>query len=136
MSEPVPKPIPAPDAASQAFFDGAARGRLVLQRCRDCGEWRFQARQFCDLCRSSDSEWAEVSGRATLISHARVHQNYHPAFEAELPYNIAVVELEEGVRLLTNLVGIDGVAPRAGMPLQVVFKEAGAGVWIPKFRPV
>ena len=135
MNEIPAKPIPAPDAASEEFFQAAARGKLVLQRCRSCGAWRFQARARCDVCRSGDAEWAQVSGRAKLISHARVHQKYHPAFEPDLPYNIAVVELEEGTQLLTNLVGIDGIELKPGMPLMVVFEEAGEGVWIPKFRP-
>ena len=136
MSDPVTKPIPAPDAASAEFFAGAARGKLVVQRCKECGVWRFQARVRCDACRSAEAEWAETSGRAVLVSHARVHQKYHPAFEAELPYNIAVVELAEGPRMLTNLVDIEGVALKAGLELEVTFAEAGEGVWIPKFRPV
>ena len=117
------------------LIEGAAEGRLMLQRCGGCGAWRFQARRRCDLCRSTDSDWAEASGRAILVTHARVHHNYHPAFEAELPYNIAVVELEEGPRILTNLVGIDGIELRAGLPLEAIFEEAGEGVHIPKFRP-
>ena len=135
MTEPPAKPIPTPDSASREFFEGAARGKLVLQLCGDCGAWRFQARVRCDGCGSRNASWAEASGGAKLITHAKVHQNYHPAFEAELPYNLAVVELDEGPRLLTNLVDIEGVDLRAGLPLRAIFHELGQGVWIPKFRP-
>ncbi|MFI5400195.1 MAG: Zn-ribbon domain-containing OB-fold protein [SAR324 cluster bacterium] len=131
----IDKPVPTPSADSLEFFEGAKHGRLMVQRCADCGKHRFIARRRCDACGSARSAWVQASGRATLISYARVHQKFHPAFAAETPYPIATVELEEGPRLFTGLVGTEGKALRAGMPLHVVFEPAGPDWKIPKFRP-
>jgi len=108
----------------------------MIQRCEDCGKHRFVARRHCDGCGSPRSAWVQASGRASLVSFARVHQKYHPAFAAETPYPIATVELEEGPRLLTGLAGIAGKTLKAGMALEVVFEAAGPEWKIPKFRPV
>jgi hypothetical protein len=136
MSAAVPeKPVPTPSADSLEFFEGAKQGRLLVQRCGDCGRCRFVARRRCDACGSPRSAWAQASGKATLISYARVHQKFHPAFAAETPYPIATVELEEGPRLLTGLVGTEGRTLKAGMPLRVVFESAGPEWKIPKFMP-
>ena len=131
----VEKPLPVPTVESREFFRGAKDGRLMVQRCSDCGKHRIIARRRCDGCGSARSAWVQASGRATLISYARVHQKYHPAFAAETPYPIATVELEEGPRLLTGLVGVEGKTLKAGMPLRVVFEPAGPEWKIPKFRP-
>lgn len=134
MPDPAQKPVPTPTPDSQPFYDAAKQGRLVIQRCAKCGVSRFVARTYCAECGSGDSDWVPASGRATLISWAHVHQKYHPAFLAETPYPIATVELEEGPRLVTDLVGVSGVTLRAGLPLRVEFADAGE--WkIPKFRP-
>jgi len=133
---PVPgKPVPAPSPDSMEFFAGAKEGRLMIQRCMECGKHRFVARRRCDGCGSPRSKWVQASGRASLVSFARVHQKFHPAFAAETPYSIATVELEEGPRLLTALVGVSGKSLKAGMPLQVVFEPAGPEWKIPKFKP-
>jgi uncharacterized OB-fold protein len=131
----IAKPVPTPSADSLEFFEGAKQGRLLVQRCADCGRCRFVARRRCDACGSPRSAWVEASGKATLISFARVHQKFHPAFAAETPYPIATVELEEGPRLLTGLVGIEGKTLKAGMALRVVFEPAGPEWKIPKFTP-
>jgi uncharacterized OB-fold protein len=129
------KPVPTPSGDSLEFFEGAKQGRLMIQRCAACSKHRFVARQRCDACGSPKSAWVQASGRATLVSFARVHQKFHPAFAAETPYPIATVELEEGPRLVTGLVGLEGRTLKAGLPLTVVFEAAGE--WkIPKFKPV
>ena len=134
MPDPVQKPVPTPSPDSQPFYDGAKRGVLMVQRCGQCGVCRFVARTHCAECGSPDFAWVQASGRATLVSWAHVHQKYHPAFLAETPYPIATVQLEEGPRMVSDLVQLGGVKLRAGLPLQVVFDDAGE--WkIPKFRP-
>ncbi len=129
------KPVPAPSSDSLEFFEGAKQGRLMIQRCEACGKHRFVARRRCDGCGSPRSAWVRASGRARLVSYARVHQKFHPAFAAETPYPIATVELEEGPRLLTGLVGLSGKTLQAGMALEVVFEPAGPEWKIPKFKP-
>lgn len=130
-----PKPQPIPDAASQRFFDGAREGRLMIQRCSDCGASRFVARSRCDMCRSANYEWIAASGKASIVSFAVMHQRYHPGFHDELPYPLAVVELEEGPRLITSLVGMAGVEMKAGMAMKAVYENVGEGVVLPKFTP-
>ena len=133
------KPKPIPDAASQRFFDGAKEGRLMIQRCTDCGASRFVARTRCDMCRSLNHEWIAASGKATIVSFAVMHQRYHPGFYDELPYPLAVVELEEGPRLISSLVNVGGVTLKAGLALKPVFEtvyeEAGEVIVLPKFTP-
>jgi uncharacterized OB-fold protein len=131
----ISKPMPIPDAASQQFFDGAKEGRLMIQRCTACGASRFVARARCDMCRSPDNEWITASGKAIIVSFAVMHQRYHPGFYDELPYPLAVVELEEGPRLITSLVTVEGVELKAGLALKAVYADVGEGIVLPKFTP-
>jgi uncharacterized protein len=129
------KPIPQPDERSQPFFDGAKRGELMIQRCTACGASLAPGSRACTECLSEAIEWVPASGRATLFTFAVMHQKYHPGFFDELPYNITVVELAEGPRLNTNVVGIPNDQLRVGMPLVVTFADVGDSVVLPKFRP-
>lgn len=129
------KPLPQPDEASQPFFDGARQGKLMIMRCESCGAYRYPARDRCDVCWSTATAWVQASGRGTVYTFGVMHQLYHPGFKDELPYNVAVVELEEGPRLTTNLVGVANDAIRAGMPVAVTFDRLTEEVTLPKFRP-
>ena len=134
-TSPPKPPIPAPDEASQPFFDGAAAGKLMLMRCVACGTHRYPSRDRCDVCWSTETEWVEASGRARLHSWVIFHQVYHPGFADRVPYNVALVELDEGPRITTNVVDCEQRQLRAGMPLTVTFESVGDGVALPKFRP-
>jgi uncharacterized OB-fold protein len=127
-----PAPIVTEDSA--AFWDAADDGRVVAQRCAKCGRLRHPPRPMCPECRSLDVETVELSGRGTLYSYALLHHPQHPAFE--YPVFAALVDLEEGVRLVSNLVGVERDEIRIGMPLQVEFVETDGGHRIPVFRPV
>lgn len=138
----VAKPVPVIDDASRPFFEGALRGLLMLRRCRVCGTFmwpvggiRTPLRPRCVSCFSGDLEWAASTGRGTLYSFALMHQVYHPAFAAEVPYNISIVELEEGVRVTSAVIGVANDELRIGMPLEVVFDQLDDQVAIPKFKP-
>jgi uncharacterized OB-fold protein len=131
---PVTKPLPEPDDASREFWDGAAAGKLMLMRCVDCGTWRLPPRTHCDECLSTNTTWEQASGRGTVRTFGIMHQRYHPAFAADLPYNITIVELEEGPRMPTNLVGVSNGAIEVNMPV-IVEWERHSDVTIPKFRP-
>lgn len=134
MTEPIAeKPIPEPDDASRPFFEGGMQGRLVLMRCSACRAWRLPSRQHCDNCLSADYTWEEASGRGTVRTFGVMHQKYHPAFVPELPYNVAIVELEEGPRMVTNIVGVSNGELRVGLPV-VVEWEKHADSAVPKFR--
>jgi uncharacterized OB-fold protein len=126
------RPVPVPDEISAPFFDGARQGRLMLQYCRTCDHWSFPVRERCPHCFAAGLEWREASGRGSLYTFTVMHQVMNPGFASEVPYNIAQIDLEEGVRMTANIVGIGNDALRVGMPLEVVFE---ADVSLPKFRP-
>ena len=138
MSHPTP-PIPNPDERSQPWFGAAAEGRLLLQRCDHCRAYRFPLWGRCTQCWSTEWSWAESAGRGTLYTFGRMHRIYHPGFEAEVPYTVAVVELAEGPRIETRLVNITETAPRCGMPVAVVFQVMSDAttdpVHVPFFEP-
>ena len=136
------KPIPVPDEPSVPFFSGALRGELMLLRCGTCGTFQSPTaylgvplRPRCVTCFSGDLGWALSSGRATLYSFAVMHQVYDEAFAADIPYNIAVVETDEGVRLTSQVVDCAGDELEIGMPLEATFERLSDDVAIPKFRP-
>jgi len=130
------KPLPRLDDANRPFWDGARRGALVLQRCLDCGTHRFPAARACVRCHGARSEWVATSGRGTVESFCVFHKAYFPGFEAELPYNVAVIALAEGVKLFSNLVGIANDAIAIGMAVEAVFEPATETVTLVKFKPV
>jgi uncharacterized OB-fold protein len=133
-SQAVPRPIPLPDEASKPFWDGAAQGRFMLMKCSSCGTTRMPSRMHCDNCLSTDSTWIEASGRGTVRTFGVMHQRYHPGFAPYLPYNVTIVELEEGPRLPTNLVGIENADIHVGLPV-IVDWEPHDDVTFPRFRP-
>jgi uncharacterized OB-fold protein len=130
------RPLPEPTPETQHFWDGCREGKLLLQRCRDSGKPYFPPRPFCPFTGSRDVEVFEASGKARLFSYVI---NHRPArgFEDIAPYAIAVVELEEGVRMMTNIVDCEQT-PEAlvlDMPLEVVFEKVSDTISLPKFRP-
>jgi uncharacterized OB-fold protein len=136
------KPVPIPDALSAPFFDGARRGKLMLLRCDACATFQsplpyigVPLRSRCVECFAGELAWAPASGAATLYSFAIMHQLYDEAFAAEIPYNIAVVETEEGVRLTSQVVGCANDELVIGMNLEVTFDPEADPVPIPRFRP-
>ena len=129
------KPVPQPDDLSRPYFEGALRGELMIQRCDACRAFLAPGSRLCTECLNESLSWTAVSGRATLHTFGIMYQRYHPGFADEIPYNIAVVELAEGPRLNTNIVGVPNDVLRVGMPLEVTFEDAGGGVALPKFRP-
>ena len=134
MSEPR-RALPAPTPETRHFWDGTRRGELLLQRCAECERPYFPPRPFCPGCASRDVEVFRASGRATLHSYV-INQN-RPAPGFETPYSIAVVELEEGPRMLTNIVDV-AQTPEAlvlDMPLDVTFREVSDEISLPLFRP-
>ena len=129
------KPLPQVSAEMAPFFAAARRRELVVQRCRGCGTHRFPARDRCSTCLSREADWTRVSGRGTVFSYAVMHQVYHPGFADEVPYAIVVVELEEGARVLSNVVGCPVQEIRIGTPVEVVYDDVAPEVTLPKFRP-
>ncbi len=128
------KPMPESDEQSAPFYEAAARGVLLLKGCALCGTVLGPAAEFCSECLAEGLTWREASGNATLFTFGIMHQKF-PGFEGEVPYNIAVVQLEEGPRMSTNVVDCSSENLVVGMRLRVVFQDAGNGVMVPRFRP-
>ena len=129
------KPIPVVTPALAPFFEAARRGVLTVQRCDSCGRFRFPPRELCPHCLASSASWAPVSGRGEVFSFNVMHQVYHPGFAAEVPYAVAVVQLEEGARMVSNVIGVKPHELKCGMPVEVVFEKLNDEITLPKFRP-
>lgn len=129
------KPLPAISSLSRPYWDALRRHELCLQRCDRCAAVWYPPAPLCPRCWSRDFTWSKLSGRGRVNSWVIFHQADFRSFEGDVPYNVAEVELDEGPRLLTNLVGVANEEIRAGMPVEIVFAEATAEVTLAKFRP-
>jgi uncharacterized OB-fold protein len=129
------KPVPEPTLDSQPYWDTLKEHRLMLQQCARCGTIRHYPRPLCARCYSMQVKWIEASGQGTVYSWIVAHHPFHPGFKAEVPYVLATVELQEGVRMVGPLRGVAADAIRIGMPVEVVFEDVTAGLTLPAFRP-
>jgi len=128
-------PIPQPDAVSRPYWAALEEGRHVFQRCIPCGHTWLPPRAECPRCLSPQSSWETASGHARLISWVVYHKAFHAAFADRLPYTVAVVELVEGPRLISNIVGVnDPETLRIDEPLRLVI-ERESGVAVPRYSP-
>jgi hypothetical protein len=127
--------LPSPDLETQPFWDAAKEERLLIRRCRTCGEHHFYPRPFCPACWSDDVEWVDASGRARLYTWSIVYQNDLPPWPERVPYVAAVVDLEEGPRMQTNIVDCEFDRLADGLALEVVFRPTSDDFTIPVFRP-
>jgi len=129
-----PRPVPDPDASSAPFWDAAARHELRVQRCTDCGRRRHPPRPMCPTCHSFQHTFERVSGRGRIWSWVIAHPPVLPAFADKTPYNIVVVELEEGVRMIGNLLNVPNEEIVEGMEVVVDFDDVEEGVSLPAWR--
>ena len=134
MSE-TPRPRPEPTPISRPFWEATARGEFMIQHCARCAQNIFYPRINCPGCGGRELGWRPTSGRGSVYTFTVARRPTHPAFADRVPYVIAVVELEEGPRVTTNLVDCDPEAVAIGMPVEVAFEEAVDGIAIPVFRP-
>jgi uncharacterized protein len=135
MRDPSKKPTPRPSPESAHYWHAAREHRLEIQRCKACGQFWFPPSQSCPHCLAADFAWVPVSGLGKVFSFVTYHRVYHPAFAKEVPYVVALVELAEGPRLLSNIVGVAPDAVRCDMPVEVTFDDYEEGVTVPKFTP-
>jgi uncharacterized OB-fold protein len=126
--------LPTIEAESQPFWDAARDGRFLFCRCNVCGEAFHYPRPFCPTCWSEDVSWEEASGRGTLYTYSTVFVNDLPPFKDRLPYVAAAVDLEEGPRILTNLVECEPEELEVGMAVEVAFRELTPEITAPVFR--
>jgi uncharacterized protein len=130
------KPLPVLDPETRPFWEACQRGRLMLQRCSDCSHVRFPPTYFCARCRSEKCEWIESKGEGRVFSWIVVrHPVPRDMYALDVPYVVALIELAEGVRIPSNIVGCAPEEVTAGMPVSVVFRAVTPDITLPLFLP-
>jgi hypothetical protein len=119
---------PWPDPETQAYWDAAKEGRLLVRRCNACGEIHFYPRSICPFCFSDDTQWLESKGDGVIYSYSVMRRG-------AAPYALAYVTLDEGPTLMTNIVDCDLASLRIGQRVRVTFKQSDNGFRIPVFTP-
>jgi len=132
---PLPAPVPPVNPETKLFWDATAQGRLLVRRCDDCQSLIWYPRAICPECSSLHTSWLEVSGRGSVYSYT-VNYRGEGRYAGSAPYVLAYVELDEGPRMLTNIVESGDTGVAVGMPVEVVFHDTGEGSALPRFRPV
>jgi len=130
------KPLPTLSRTSAKFWKAAKRHELCLQRCQDCGHYVVHPRSLCPQCLSSNSRWEKVSGRGTVYSYTVIRRASTPGFEEDVPYVFAIVELDEGPRMATNIVGIEPEKVAIGIKVEAFFDDVTPEITLVKFQPV
>lgn len=129
------KPVPETQPWSEKFWEGTKQGKLFIQFCNDCSTYIFYPRKFCPECWSGNLDWKESSGKAKIYTYSTAYSMVEPKFMDELPYTIAYVDLDEGVRMMTRIVDCKPEEITFDMNVEVVFHEQN-GFFLPYFRPV
>jgi len=130
-----PKPLPVVAPWARPFWDATRENKLILQHCNDCRKTIHYPRAFCPHCLSDKLGWQTASGRGTVYSYTIVEANAPSAFINDMPYVVAVIRLEEGVQMLSNVIGCDLSQLHCDMPVEVVFERLTDEFVLPKFRP-
>jgi uncharacterized OB-fold protein len=130
------KPLPYADAETRPYWEWAKKHELRMQRCADCGELRFPPGPMCPSCNSMRDEWVPMSGTGTIYSWVVVHPPVLPAFQADAPYSVVLVQLDDHphLRLVGAVIDIANDELAAGIPLEVVFDDVTPEVTLPKWR--
>ena len=129
------KPLPRLTPDNRAFWEGCREHKIMLPWCRHCDRSHWPPGPVCPYCFGDDLAWQQASGRGTVSSWVVVHKAWLPAFAADIPYNAVQVELEEGVRLTGNVIGVSNEALHVGLPVEVVFDDVTAEATLPRFKP-
>lgn len=132
------KPLPAITEQSKPFWDAAKAGRLLLPRCDHCSAFHTYFEPWCSHCGREGVHWENLTGRGRIWANCRFHKAYFPGFETELPYNVAIVELDEGPRMVTNIVDLPTGALDEfpiGMEVEAAFTPVTGEVTLVRFRP-
>lgn len=129
--------MPVATEDSEEYWEHCSEDELYLQKCSDCGHVRMPPAVLCPKCLSEKGEWTRMSGRGKVWSFVVFHHAYYPGYEEDIPYNTAIIELEEGPRMHTNVVGCENEDLYIGMPVEVLFEpmEDDEDIHLPKFKP-
>jgi len=127
-------PIPVPAELSTPFWNSGLQGTLSLQRCLACAHIRFPLDTICPRCLSNDYEWAALSGRGVVQTFIRFHRAYDPSWEDRVPYVVALIQLEEGPVMISNVVGDNALDVQVDEPVEVVFNHTTSNAALPQFQ--
>ncbi|MFH1349814.1 MAG: Zn-ribbon domain-containing OB-fold protein [Pseudomonadota bacterium] len=135
MDVPYEKPLPIIPDYERPFWEATKKRELRLQRCADCGHIRYPSSPICPECWSSEYEWARLSGRGKVISWIVYHRAFTPAFAGDVPYNVAWIELEEGPRLVANIIKVKNEEIHTDMAVQEAFIDITDELTLLQFQP-
>lgn len=130
------KPIPVPSKESQPYWDDLRERKLKMPRCDECRKYWFPPSLLCPHCNSAKWAWTETKGRGRIFSYVVYHRVYHQAFAGDVPYAVAVIELDEGPRMYCNVIGISPDKLVCDMKVEVVYEQITDTITLPKFKPV
>ncbi|MBE3587920.1 MAG: Zn-ribbon domain-containing OB-fold protein [Thermoanaerobacteraceae bacterium] len=133
MSEKANVPVPKKTPETAKFWEGCQQGKFLLQKCDDCGKYIYYPRAICPQCMSSRLSWVESTGRGEVYSFSVHHRGPTKGFKP--PYVVALIDLEEGVRVMSNVIGCDPGEVKIGMKVKVTFEQLSDEIFLPKFLP-
>jgi uncharacterized OB-fold protein len=126
------KPLPVPTPETRTFWESCAKHKLIYQSCQQCGYAQFPPRPVCITCRSERVIWKPASGRGKIYSFTVVHRPPTEAFKSDVPYVIALIDLNEGVRMMMNVRNADPARVKIGQTVKVIFEPGGDGTFLPQ----
>jgi uncharacterized OB-fold protein len=129
------KPLPLLNEETRPYWDYCRKHELRMQKCSQCGYIRFPISVICPKCHSMEAEWTKLSGKGKIYSFTIYRVPYHPAFKDDIPYVLAIIQLDEGPRMESNIIGCKVEQVRMEMPVVVAFDDVTPEVSLPKFRP-
>lgn len=129
------KHLPVIETHTKAYWDACRDGKLLIQNCQKCGNLQFYPRTVCINCLSEELGWVRASGKGTVYAFSTIHQAPTPAYAGDIPYSFAIIDLEEGVRMTSNVIDCKPEDVKVGMAVEVVFRSHSPEIAVPYFRP-
>ena len=129
------KPLPAINEDTAPYWEYCRKHELRMQKCQQCGYIRFPVSIVCPKCHSLEAEWTKLSGKGKVYSFIVYHQAYHPSYKDDIPYAVAIIQLDEGPRMESNIIGCKMEDIKIDMPVEVSFDDVTDEVTLPKFKP-
>lgn len=129
------KNFPRPNPETTAYWEGCRKHELLIQRCSHCGEYQFYPRILCSACMSEHVEWVQAAGCGRVLTFTIVRRAVSEAYAPDVPYVVALIQLEEGPKMMSNVIQCNPDSVVVGMPVEVVFEDWSEEITVPKFRP-
>ena len=130
------KPLPVIEKWNEPYWQAAKRREFVAQRCTACGYIHLPPGPACTNCLSPDQTWVRLSGKGSIYSYGIYHQQWHPGFADDIPYNVALIDLDEGLQIISQVVDCENGALGCGLRVEVTFDDVTPEITLPKFRLV